>query len=397
MRDRRVLRVTSLFTLIICLSLLSAGCGRSGHQARVPKKKVRDSVPRPVETSPEGALIAFSRNRQIWRANDDGTDQRKLTDGFDHSPVVSPDGKTIAFVHTDNDPQGPYPDDGGDSVLPGTADGIYSVPSEGGTPKLLTPASWLTGSGWTPLIPFGENATALKWMRRYCSEPSFSPDGLSICFLIADIARFTGSLHNHTRSPNYTSQANGIAIMKADGTEEPRILYSTQVSDAGANLLSDPRFSRDGQDIYVCADRHEIDKMPAGGGGDLTRITPATEGAKWQPKYRSYGVSPVEDQIALVEHGESKNSGFTGRVSLMDIDDQSVRTILTRKYASSRIAEFIPPSFSPSGRTIAFTIETHRSGNETEDSINVIPTSGGKPRKIIDNGSQPCYGIKASE
>lgn len=90
------------------------------------------------------ARIAFIYAEDLWVANTDGTDPRRLTvsAGIESNPVFSPDGKWIAF-------NGQY--DGNTDV--------YIIPVEGGIPKRLT---------WHP------SADMVR---------GFTPDGKSVLFI----------------------------------------------------------------------------------------------------------------------------------------------------------------------------------------------------------------------
>src|SRR5579862_2856083 len=88
--------------------------------------------------------IAFIYAEDLWIANSDGTDPRRLTvdEGIESNPVFSPDGQWIAF-------NGQY--DGNTDV--------YIIPVQGGIPKRLT---------WHP------SADIVR---------GFTPDGKSVLFL----------------------------------------------------------------------------------------------------------------------------------------------------------------------------------------------------------------------
>ncbi|HKS23354.1 MAG TPA: S9 family peptidase [Thermoanaerobaculia bacterium] len=101
-----------------------------------------------LSLSPDGATVLFTvvtsdlphakRTTRIWAMNADGSNARELTHGdSDTSPHFSPDGKSIAFLRSDN---------------------IYLLPLGGGEAKQLTTLS--TG----------------------VSDPLWSPDGKSIAF-----------------------------------------------------------------------------------------------------------------------------------------------------------------------------------------------------------------------
>ena len=70
-----------------------------------------------------GNKIAFIYAEDLWVANRDGSNPKRLTvdEGVERSPIFSPDGKTIAFS----------------AEYDGNID-VYVVPSEGGVPKRLT-------------------------------------------------------------------------------------------------------------------------------------------------------------------------------------------------------------------------------------------------------------------
>jgi tricorn protease len=73
--------------------------------------------------SPDGSLLAFDWNGDIWLAPSSGGEAKPRTQhsGRDTHPRFSPDGKEIAFV-SDRD---------------GSTQ-VYVVPTNGGTPQQLT-------------------------------------------------------------------------------------------------------------------------------------------------------------------------------------------------------------------------------------------------------------------
>ncbi len=58
--------------------------------------------------SPDGSRIAYLRDRDVWSVSADGGDSRLLFDGGGrntHSLAWSPDGRYIALMHADDDPE----------------------------------------------------------------------------------------------------------------------------------------------------------------------------------------------------------------------------------------------------------------------------------------------------
>ena len=76
-----------------------------------------------MEPAISQSYIAFVYANDLWRANLDGTDVRRLTSdsGIESNPVFSPDGKWLAFS----------------AQYDGNTD-VYIMPAEGGVPKRLT-------------------------------------------------------------------------------------------------------------------------------------------------------------------------------------------------------------------------------------------------------------------
>ncbi|HTT32474.1 MAG TPA: PDZ domain-containing protein [Methylomirabilota bacterium] len=178
-------KVSELLNLSVRLALL-IGCafyvtGEARAQAQKPLLRRDPSISK--------TQIAFSYAGNIWIANRDGGNLRRLTSGgHEGKPMFSPDGSLIAFT-------GNYD---------GTR-GAYVVPTSGGEPRRLTyhPADDDV-AGWTPdgkRIVFGSRRTAfadgvvqlftvpleggfaMQVPLARAAEACFSPDGARIAYV----------------------------------------------------------------------------------------------------------------------------------------------------------------------------------------------------------------------
>ena len=206
------------------------------NQRRLTSSPDHDTEP---AWSPDGSRIAFVSRRdgdaEIYVMNENGSDETRLTfsAGSDVSPAWSPDGKKIAFVSSR---------DGNEEIYVMNANGTNPV-------RLTVDGSSDQNPAWSPngqKIVFDSDRD-LDYYRQIfimnadgsnlgrlttsddSSNPSFSPDGKTIVFLV---------FHN----PHFFPRSD-IFVMNADGTNQ--VAYFTGLQPAN----SSPSFSPDGRKI----------------------------------------------------------------------------------------------------------------------------------------------------
>src|SRR5262245_28915094 len=140
--------------------------------------------------SPDGQLLAFDWNGDVWIVPANGGEARQLTTnpGRDTQPKFAPNGKTIAFISDrEGSPQ------------------VYTVPVDGGLPRQLTHhTAGAALQEWTPdgnsllikatrdnfwkhgerfyLIKNAERPTEHMLFDDYGSDGALSPDGKKLLF-----------------------------------------------------------------------------------------------------------------------------------------------------------------------------------------------------------------------
>ena len=271
------------------------------------------------------ARIAFvsdrDRNYEIYLMDDDGKNQRNLTNHPDRdlAPSWSPDGTRIVFM-SERDGNGE----------------IYMMDADGGNQQNLTNHP----------------------DRDY--SPSWSPDGKRIVF-VSDRDGFL-DIHGFPTSEIY--------VMEADG-ENPQNLTNNRVEDGA------PSWSPDGKRIVFISERDghfigdfelitsEIYVMDVDGGNQqrLTENRKNDESPSWSP-----------DGTRIVFSSDRKGDFVNSEIYLMDADGGNLQRLTENRDDDGA------PSWSPNGERIAFVSD--RDGNPE---IYVMDADGGNLQNLTNN------------
>lgn len=339
-----------------------------------------------LSLSPDGKKLAHSsvenKEQHIYVTDvNDGT-TKKLVEMQAREPVFSPDGSTIAFVQDRGLGRGE-----GDL-------GLWTVPSTGGTPRLLAAAGKATSPVW-------------------------SPDGRMIAFVDAP----RNKLINIVELPNNPETAGKVTSIEVpESAEEVTMLagwtpdnkigllitadrdYSiftlpaeggqTAIAAAGCYAFQ-PRWSRDGKRIIYVKPPEEgenrfwrisLCSVPSGGGigiplpenhsGELVRQLPYQSGNRVSPDGKMI-VTSAYTPADTARAGEWPNS----KIWKISLDGKEAMQITNKE---GRYADMCP-SWSSDGSRIAF---IRARLTDTPDlfenvSIYTVSSSGGEPVRLI--------------
>ncbi len=249
--------------------------------------------------------IVFTYGSDIWISDLDGKNVKRITStpAIERSPMLSPDGQTIAFTSNRSG-----------------ANAVYTVSVEGGTPKRLTwHPSGATVAGWTPdgkqiLYASGRDYAPKPSNRLWTiskeggvptmvseqrgAKGSFSPDASKV--VIDVISRWETEFRNYRGGQNTPL----VILNLADQTET--LIPNESTIDIQPLWLGDK--------IYFLSDRESgISNVwsYATADGSLSRLT-SFEGSdvKW--------LSGKDDQLILEREG---------RIHLFDLNSNEITTL----------------------------------------------------------------------
>jgi Tol biopolymer transport system component len=239
--------------------------------------------------TPDGKWLIYNSEGRLYKVSAKGGDSTPIDTGFaircnnDHG--ISPDGKSIVISDQSHE-------DGSSR--------IYTLPVQGGKPKLITPNAPSFWHGW-------------------------SPDGKTLAYCAQRNLRF------------------GIFTIPVNGGEETRLTTSDGLDDG-------PEYSPDGKHIYFNSDRTgrmQIWRIRLDG-TDLTQIT-NDEYGNWFPH-----ISPDGKWMVILSYDKSvigHPPNQEVQLRLMEIKTGEIRPLVNLFGGQGTINV---PSWAPDGNRFAF-------------------------------------------
>jgi tricorn protease len=354
-----------------CAVLLAVGVAMPAASSAPLESVLRVRHP---SLSADGRTLAFSYQGDIWTVAAEGGRATRLTShpARDVQPVISPDGRTIAFA----------------SNRSGNFD-VYLMPTTGGPPRQLTfhsgaefANSFTPDGQWLIFHANTYGALDLYKVRVAGGEPirltwdlyerkyfgNVSPDGQWIAF-------------NHNGAPGdwrrrgYEGSANADIWLARFTTPvgEPKRLTTNPAHDFM------PLFSRDGRRLYYASDRKgqvNIWSMELAGGAQKQLTFHTSDGVRI-PSY-----APQAEKIAY-EYASGiwildLRSGKTAPVPIEAVSDVR-RNLDVERTVNANPTEY---TISPDGKKAALIVR---------GDLVVIPATGGTARVLIGRASRESH------
>ena len=347
----------------------------------------------------DGSRIVFTRASDIWTANADGSNQRKVEGVADaKTPTFSPDGSLIAYFRG----TGPFGE-------------VWVIPSKGGRPRQLTFDNEITGTPvwrpdgghivfssqrrgsltlWEIAINGGEPRPVLLSAGED-TNPEISRDGrkliysttrnlfsLTVLDPATQLKRELREVRTEMRAPVFSPAGDRIAfgqmaeggwhlfITEADGRN------LTQVTKGEGEINHFPRWSRDGSALYFYKERPipSFRKISLQGGQSVELVRGWT--------FESHWLAHVDPQDKLVAHSPIE-SGFV-------IIGTFIREIATGKETLFR-KRMYEPQWSKDGLWILGAEVNSGTTGDAFGDIVVCLVSTGECRKIAIRANRPIW------
>ena len=344
---------------------------------------------------------ASQRALEIWTANADGGNQRKVEGVVPGTfttlgPTFSPDGFLIAYCAAN----GPTGD-------------IWRIPSRGGEPRQLTFDKTSAGTPvWRPdgrriIFSSGRRGSRTLWevpvnggeprpvlvSAGEDTDPEISRDGrkmiytttrnlftLTVLDLVTEQKRELREVRMSMGAPAFSPAGDKIAFNMLINEDE-RHLFTvdvdtgnlTQVTKGEGERNGVARWSRDGSALYFLQDRPTLSfrRIPLRGGPSVEVVRGWTLGGQW--------LVHLDPQEKVIAHSQNENGSITGTF---------LREIATGKETLLRKLMY-EPQWSKDGKFILGT--ELNSGSAWFGAIVICSVSTVECRKIASGGNLPKW------
>ncbi len=362
-----------------------------------------DAVNPEVKLVPIGQVIFVSNRdgkRALYSSNYDGTDQQKLVEpqnsGEDYAPVMSPDGKWVAFSSTREGTKSNY----GSSLAK-----LYIVSRDGKELRKVnddvshSELKWSSTSRFIYYSAYTDKALTQFVRRVYdvsrkttvdfsenIGSVQFSPNGTQLAYAY----QVQVALPTPTPTPSPDPSASPIPTP----TPTPTIQYEwrsrvssidlvtgerKQLADKAASFIDRLSYSPDGGTVYFEA---SIDNQRKRYQHLLKTGEEAEISLPSTPDTRSYVLSPSGTSKVFVESRDGK-----GDVFMVNANGTNEKRLTSFGLANANYV----PVWDAAGGYVLFTVS-----RQGESAYYIVATSGGTQKKVVDmladNNTADYYG-----
>ena len=405
------------------VSIMIADADGRNERALVPHGTLEYSP----SYSSDGKWVVFTKETEglsdIYRIHPDGSDLERLTDdpAFDDQGVLSPDGRTLAFISTRGSGTANLwlmdlaakkytnltKNQGGNFRPAWSPDGAwiaFSSDREGTTS--VNPGMWelLQSSGIYVMRPDGTGLRRVTRPGGVAGSPAWSPDGRKVLFYETDEVgaymaksarsrtefvsvdvnsgkRTLYTASNQTKlSPTFLSGGRiGYAVRSATAAEEGIKIWNPdfRVVDVVKGAVRGPRWSPDGTRlVYERVLRKAMTEhfLPTGSIHPEFELYLSEPFATFSPD----GMQLLYSQLSNDGMGVSDTS-----IEIMNADGSGKRTLYQATGASA-----FDPNWSPDGKLILFSIGRYfRAPGTPPSQIATIKPDGTGFTPIVDDGA----------
>jgi len=331
--------------------------------------------------SPDAKSLAFSsvdqesKEQHIYSIPVDGGTPKLLTDAQAREPVFSPNGKMIAYVE--------------DKDLGVGGGGLYIVPAQGGIPKLVANAGKASSPVWSPeggMIAFVDKQVKLAQLYIIPVGEDGQPAGEKISIGVPEGIQAVDYLAGWTPDNKIGAVFEkplefGLYTVPAEGGK------AAVVSHGGYPVV--PRFSPDGERIFHFNNSDDpnggwqglaIAVVPAEGGP--VKVLPIETGEKMTVPGWGGGNRVSPDGKLIVFSGKTpKDQGLHFHIWTLPISGGKP----SRLTESPAECTDMFPCWSPDGKSVAFVrgkVSKNYFTGFSETNIYIVDRTGGEPRRL---------------